>query len=107
MNTYTITTDGLESTQTTHAYKITYPAGHWMGNDLQAEIVVRGRPHRVTTIDSVAVNPEMDAAVICEPIEIQYPEFVEGGMGEPRFVQADKERVMGILTGMFARGEVQ
>ena len=107
MKTYTITTEGLEPKNTLNAFKITYPAGHYMGNHLTPTTIVSSHPHKNTTYQGVEVEPDMDNAVKCEPITVQYPDCVDGYMGEARFVIPDQKRVMGILTGMFARGEAQ
>jgi len=107
MQTYTITTKDFASSNTLHAYKITYPTGHWMGNHLKPETVICSHPHRNTkNSDGVEVDPSLDQQVTCERIEIKYPDYLDGAMGEPCLINADKKRVMGALTAMIARGEV-
>ena len=106
MKTYTIKTEDFEPTNTLTAYKITYPTGHYMGNPLTPTTIVSSRPHKNLRCHGVDIT-DADRGVTCDPIRIKYPDVVDGYLGEATLVVPDKARIMGILTGMFARGEAQ
>ena len=93
MKTFKLETKGFESNNILYGYKITFPIGHYRGNNQEQVVEFQVSSYFPPKHDDY--YEPLDKQVISERVKILYPDFFDGSINEPNLVQATTKRVLG------------